>query len=68
VQKASRWGPFTGDPGRYVKERLCIWASLSIRAPSHPRATWNQEGARIPGTLNDEWRALGTWHLSERTP
>jgi hypothetical protein len=34
-----------------------------------PRGTWNLEGgggAHIPGTLKDEWRALGTGHLSAR--
>jgi hypothetical protein len=25
-------------------------------------------GARILGTVNDEWRDLGTWHLSDETP
>ena len=36
------------------------------RGPFTFKGTWNQEGARIPGNSNDEWRALGTGHLSPR--
>jgi hypothetical protein len=31
-------------------------ASLSMEAHFQPK-TWNKEGAHIPWTLNDEWRA-----------
>jgi hypothetical protein len=33
------WGP-----GKKCSERHRIWASLSIRAPLHPRESWKQEG------------------------
>jgi hypothetical protein len=47
--------------------RLRIRASLYIGAVLRPRVTWNQEGARIPGTVNNALgRALGTGHLSPR--
>jgi len=47
-------GSFTGDPGRYVKKGSGYGHLSQIGAPLCPRGTWNQEGARIPGTLNDE--------------
>jgi len=37
---------------------------LSIVAPLQPRGTWNLEWGQ--GTLKNEWRALGTGHLSAR--
>ena len=43
------WGPW-----KICQERLRIRASLSIRASLCSRGTWNQEGACIRGTLNDE--------------
>jgi len=43
------WGPW-----KICQEMLRIRASLSIGATLHPRRTWNQTGARILGTLNDE--------------
>ena len=50
---------------KICKERLRIWASLSIGAPLSLSGTRNRRGSRIPGTLNDERRgALVTGHLS----
>ena len=43
------WGPW-----KIFKERHRIQASLFIVAPLRPRGTWNQEGARVPGTGNAE--------------
>jgi hypothetical protein len=39
------WGGFLyWGPWKICKERLQIWASLSIGAPFFMRQTWNQEG------------------------
>ena len=52
MERAARWGSFTGDPGRYVTAP--IRASLSIGAPLRMKGIWDLEGARIPGTLKDK--------------
>jgi hypothetical protein len=38
-----RRAPLSGNPGRNVKKGPG-YGHLSIRAPLHPRGTWNQEG------------------------
>ena len=57
-----RGSSFTGDPGRYVT-KVSGYGYLPSWGP--PRGTW-YVGARIPGTLIDEWRALVVGHLSAR--
>jgi len=51
--RASREGSFARNPGRKVTKAPDTGISLH-RGPFTSGGTWNQEGARIPGTLNDE--------------
>ena len=46
--------PLLGTLEDILRKAPDIGISLSIVAPLRSRGTWNQEGARLPGTGNDE--------------
>jgi hypothetical protein len=62
--RASGKGSFNGNSGRYVKKGS-EYRNLPLQGPLYVQGEPGiRRGARILGTLNDKWRALGTGHLS----